>query len=81
VTMPGTEAVESRGFIVLARFDARTVLRETPGYTQGIWRDGEVGAESVGRIVQLADAEGAEPTVSHDPNARAEGSHSPEPCA
>jgi hypothetical protein len=79
--MPGTEAVESRGFIVLARFDARTVLRETPGYTQGIWRDGEVGAESVGRIVQLADAEGAEPTVSHDPNARAEGSHSPEPCA
>jgi hypothetical protein len=79
--MPGTEAVESRGFIVLACFDGRTVLRETPGYTQGIWRDGEVGAESVGRIVQLADAEGAEPTVSHDPNARAEGSHSPEPCA
>jgi hypothetical protein len=73
--------VESRGFIVLACFDGRTVLRETPGYTQGIWRDGEVGAESVGRIVQLADAEGAEPTVSHDPNARAEGSHSPEPCA
>jgi hypothetical protein len=65
----------------LACFDGRTVLRETPGYTQGIWRDGEVGAESVGRIVQLADAEGAEPTVSHDPNARAEGSHSPEPCA
>jgi hypothetical protein len=81
VTMPGTEAVESRGFIVLACFDGRTVLRETPGYTQGIWRDGEVGAESVGRIVQLADAEGAEPTVSYDPNARAEGSHSPEPCA
>jgi hypothetical protein len=73
--------VESRGLIVLAWFDARTVLRETPGDTQGIWRDGEAGAESVGRIVQLADAEGAEPTVSHDPNARAEGSHSPEPCA
>jgi hypothetical protein len=79
--MPGTEAVESRELIVLARFDARTVLRETPGDTQGIWRDGEVGAESVGRIVQLADAEGAELTVSHDPNARAKGSHSPEPCA
>ncbi len=73
--------MESRELIVLARFDARTVLRETPGDTQGIWRDGEVGAESVGRIVQLADAEGAEPTVSHDPNARAEGSHSPEPYA
>jgi hypothetical protein len=80
--MPRTEAVESRELIVLARFDARTVLRETPGdNTQCIWRDGEVGAESVGRIVQLADAEGAEPTVSHDPNARAEGSHCPEPCA
>ena len=73
--------MESRGLIVLARFDARTVLRETPGDTQGIWRDGEAGAESVGRIVHLAGAEGAEPTVSNDPNARAEGSHSPEPCA
>ncbi len=79
--MPGTEAVESRGLIVLAWFDGRTVLRETPGDTQGIWRDAEAGAESVGRLAQLADAEGAEPTVSHDPNARAEGSHSPEPCA
>ena len=79
--MPGTEPVESRELIVLARSDARTILRETPGDTQGIWRDGEVGAESVGRIVQLADAEGAEPTVSHDPNARADGSHSPEPYA
>ncbi|CAA9436052.1 hypothetical protein AVDCRST_MAG82-2475 [uncultured Rubrobacteraceae bacterium] len=79
--MPGTEAVESRGLIVLARFDARTVLRETSGDTQGIWRDGEAGAESVGRLAQLADAEGAEPTVGHEPNARAEGSHSPEPCA
>jgi hypothetical protein len=79
--MPVTEAVESRGLIVLVRFDARTVLRETPGDTQGNWRDGEAGAESVGRIVRLADAEGAEPTVSHDPNARAEETHSPEPCA
>ncbi len=79
--MPGTEAVESRGLIVLARFDARTVLRETSGDTQGIWRDGEVGAGSVGRLVQLADAKDAEPLVSHDSHARAEGSHTPEPCA
>lgn len=79
--MPGTEAVESKELIVLARFDARTVLRETPGDTQAIWRDGEVGAESVGRIVQLANAEGAEPLVGHDLVAWAEGSYSPEPCA
>jgi hypothetical protein len=52
----GTEAVESRGLIVLARFNGRTiilaedatVLRETPGDIQGVWGDAETGTESVG---------------------------------
>lgn len=71
--------LESRGHIVLALFDGRTVLRETPGDIQGVWRDAaEAGAESVGRLAQLADAD---PLVFHDLLARAEGSHTPEPCA
>ena len=65
----------------MARFDGRTVLRETPGDIKVVWRDAEAGAGSVGRIVQLADAEGAEPLVCHDLVAWAEGSYSPEPCA
>jgi hypothetical protein len=89
------EAVESRGLIVLAQFDGRTailaddrrVLRETPGDIQGVWGDGEAGAEagaeSVGRLVQRADAENAEPLVGRDPRPRAEAwagwSHAPEP--
>jgi hypothetical protein len=89
------EAVESRGLIVLAQFDRRTailadarrVLRETPGDIQGVWGDGEAGAEagaeSVGRLVQRADAENAEPLVGRDPRpwaeAWAEWSHAPEP--
>jgi hypothetical protein len=76
--MPGTEAVESRGFIVLACFDGRTVLRETPGDIQGVWRDAEAGVESVGRLAQLTDAEDAESLVCHDFLVRAEGSHTPE---
>jgi hypothetical protein len=84
------EAVESRGLIVLAQFDGRTailaddrrVLRETPGDIQGVWGDGEAGAESVGRLVQRADAENAEPLVGRDPRPRAEAwSHAPEPFA
>ncbi len=78
---PGTEAVERRGLIVLARFDGRTVLRETAGDIRDVWRDGEAGAESVRRLAQLADAEGAEPLVCHDSHARADGSLTPEPCA
>jgi hypothetical protein len=89
------EAVESRGLIVLAQFDGRTailaddrrVLRETPGDIQGVWGDGEAGAEagaeSVGRLVQRADAENAEPLVGRDPRPRAKAwaqwSHAPEP--
>jgi hypothetical protein len=79
--MPGTEEVESREHIVLARFDGRTVLRETPGDIQVVWRDAEAGAGSVGRLAQLADSEVAEPLVCHDLVAWAEGSYPPEPCA
>jgi hypothetical protein len=95
------EAVESRGLIVLAQFDGRTaifaenrrVLRETPVDIQGVWGDGEAGAEagaeSVGRLDQRADAENAEPLVGRDPRpwagawaeAWAEWSHAPEPFA
>ena len=74
--------VETREHIVLALFDGRTVLRETPGDIQGVWRDtAEAGAESVGRLAQLADSEVAEPLVCHDLVAWAEGSYPPEPCA
>ena len=91
--MHEAEAVESRGLIVLAQFDGRTaifaenrrVLRETPVDIQGVWGDGEAGAESVGRLVQRADAENAEPLVGRDPRpwagAWAEWSHAPEPFA
>jgi hypothetical protein len=77
----------------LAQFDGRTaipaddrrVLRETPGDIQGVWGDGEAGAESVGRLVQRADAENAEPLVGRDPRPWAEAwaqwSHAPEPFA
>ena len=74
--------VESREHIVLAWFAGRTVLRETLRDIQGVWRDAaEAGADSVGRLVQLADAEDASPLECHDLVALAEGSHSPEPCA
>ena len=83
--------MESRGLIVLAQSDGRTiilakdatVLREfrAPGDIQGVWGDAETGAESVGRLDRLADAENAEPLVSRDPRAWAEWSHAPEPFA
>ena len=65
----------------MAWFDGRTVLRETTGDIQGVCRDAEAGAESVGRLAHLADTEGAEPLVCHDFLDRAEGSHTSEPCA
>lgn len=85
--MHGTEAVESRGRIALARFNWRaiilakdtTVLHEISGDIQGVWGDGETVAESVGRLDHRADAENAQPLVSRDPRAWAEWSHSPEP--
>lgn len=89
--MCGPEAVEvvSRGIIVLARFDERTFIfaadatdfRKLLRGIQGVGRDAEAGAESVGRLIQLADAEDAAPLVSHDLRAWAEWSHAPEPCA
>jgi hypothetical protein len=65
----------------LAWFEGRTVLCETPGDIQVVWRDAEAGAGSVGRLAQLADSEDAEPLVGHDLVAWAKGSYSPEPCA
>ena len=81
--------MESRGRIVLAQFNGRTiilakdatVLHETPGDIQGVWGDGETGAESVGRLGRRADAENTEPLVSRDPRAWAEWSHASEPFA
>ena len=48
--------MESRGRIILAQFNWRaiilakdtTVLHEISGDIQGVWGDGETGAESVG---------------------------------
>ncbi len=81
MTMTGTEAVKSRGLIVLPRFDGRAVLRKTAGDIRDVWRNGEAGAGSVERLVQLAAAKVAEPLVSHDSHARAEGSHTSGSCA
>jgi glyoxylase-like metal-dependent hydrolase (beta-lactamase superfamily II) len=69
------------------RFDGRTVilaadaivLRESLEGVPGVWRDPEAGAESVRRLVQLADAEDAELLVGHDPDAWAEWPHAPKP--
>ena len=85
--MNGTEAVESRGRVVLAQDYWRTiilakdatVLHEISGDIQGVWGGGETVAESVGRLDYRADAENAEPLVSRDPRAWAEWSHAPEP--
>ena len=73
--------VETREHIVLAWFDGRTVLRETTGDIPVVRCDCNTGAESVGGLVQPANADGAETLVSHDSHARAEGSHTPESCA
>jgi hypothetical protein len=74
---------------VLVRFDGRTVilaadaivLRETLEGVQGVWRDPEAGAESVRRLVRLAERENAELLVGHDPVAWAEWPHAPKPFA
>ncbi len=60
----------------MPRFDGRTDFD-----IRDIWRDGEAGAGSVERLVQLPDAKDAEPLVCHDSHARVEGSHTPESCA
>jgi hypothetical protein len=51
--------------------------RLQPGGGADVLRQIPAGAESVGRLAQLADAD---PLVCHDLLARAEGSHTPEPC-
>ena len=91
---PGVELIPTPGHTlghqsVVVRFDARTVilpadaivLRDTLEGVQGVWRDPETGAESVRRLVRLADAENAELLVGHDPDAWAEWPHAPEPFA
>jgi glyoxylase-like metal-dependent hydrolase (beta-lactamase superfamily II) len=57
------------------------VLREVLDGIRAVWRDPEAGAESVRRLVRLADAENAELLVSHDPDAWAQWPHAPEPFA
>jgi N-acyl homoserine lactone hydrolase len=89
---PGVELIPTPGHTlghqsVLVRFDGRTeilaadaiVLRESLEGVPGVWRDPEAGAESVRRLVQLADAEDAELLVGHDPDAWVEWPHAPKP--
>jgi N-acyl homoserine lactone hydrolase len=89
---PGVELIPTPGHTlghqsVLVRFDGRTVilaadaivLRESLEGVPGVWRDPEAGAESVRRLVQLADAEDAELLVGHDPDGWAELPHAPKP--
>ena len=91
---PGVELFPTPGHTlghqsVLVRFDGRTVilaadaivLRETLEGVQGVWRDPEAGAESVRRLVRLAETENAELLVGHDPVAWAEWPHAPKPFA
>jgi N-acyl homoserine lactone hydrolase len=91
---PGVELIPTRGHTLghqslLIRFDGRAVilpadaivLREVLDGVRAVWRDPEAGAESVRRLVRLADAENAELLVSHDPDAWAEWPHAPEPFA
>ena len=91
---PGVELIPTPGHTlghqsVLVRFDERTVilaadaivLRETLEGVQGVWRDPVAGAESVRRLVRLADAENAELLVGHDPDAWAQWPHAPKPFA
>jgi glyoxylase-like metal-dependent hydrolase (beta-lactamase superfamily II) len=69
------------------RFDARTVilpadaivLREILDGVQGVWRDPDAGAESVRRLVDLAETENAELLISHDPGVWAQWPHAPKP--
>jgi N-acyl homoserine lactone hydrolase len=89
---PGLELIPTPGHTlghqsVLVRFDGRTVilavdaivLPENLEGVPGVWRDLEAGAESVRRLVQLADAENAELLVGHDPDAWVEWPHAPKP--
>jgi N-acyl homoserine lactone hydrolase len=91
---PGVELIPTPGHTlghqsVLVRLDGRVVilpadaivLREVLDGVRAIWRDPEAGAESVRRLVRLAEAEDAELLVSHDPDAWAEWPHAPEPFA
>ena len=59
---------------VLVRFEQRTVIlpadevvhHDVLEGVQGVWRDPEAGAESVGHLVRVAETENAELLVSHD---------------
>lgn len=72
--------VRLEGRAVILSADA-IVLREVLNGVQAVWRDPEADAESVRRLMRLAEAENAELLVGHDPDAWAEWPHSPEPFA
>ncbi len=89
---PGVELIPTPGHTlghqsVVLRFEARTVilpadaivLREILDGVQGVWRDPDAGAESVRRLVALAETENAELLISHDPEVWAQWPHAPEP--
>lgn len=91
---PGVELIPTPGHTlghqsVLVRLDARTVilpadaivLREVLEGVKAVWRDPEAGAESVRRLVRLAEEENADLLVSHDPEAWAQWPHAPETYA
>lgn len=87
---PGIELLPTPGHTlghqsVVLRLDGRTiilpadaiVLREVLGGVRGIWRAPEAGAESVERLIRLADKERAALLFSHDPEAWAQWPHAP----
>lgn len=91
---PGVELIPTSGHTLghqslLVRLDGQAVilsadaivLREVLNGVQAVWRDPEAGAESVRRLMRLAEAENAELLVGHDPDAWAEWPHAPEPFA
>jgi N-acyl homoserine lactone hydrolase len=72
--------IRTGGRTVILAADA-IVLREMLDGVRGAWRDPEAGAESVRRLVRLAEAENAELLLGHDPEAWAELPHAPEAYA
>lgn len=88
---PGVELIPTPGHTlghqsVLVRLDDRSVIlpadaivhREVLDGVRGMWRDPAAGAESVGLLARLAEEEGAELLVSHDPVAWSRWPHAPE---
>jgi hypothetical protein len=79
VRLPRNPGRPLRHQSVQVRFDRRTVIlpadervrHDDLEGVQGVWRDPEAGAESVGHLVRVAETENAELLMSHDPEAYA----------